>query len=239
MSTNRILLPVLALGAVAVALAGCAAPVSSGPVRSEERTVAADVHEVVLATSGNLDVVIGDEPSLTVSAPAGLLPRLTSDSSGGVLTLGSRGGPVLFGFGKVTYTLTLPLIDALELVGSGDATADFAGAADVDIRIDGSGDVRAVGIDADEVRVALSGSGDASLAGAARSGDFAIDGSGDINAANLELSSGDAQVSGSGDLRINAADRLDASVSGSGDIRYSGSPRLASDVSGSGEITGN
>jgi hypothetical protein len=237
-TTQRIILPVLAVGAAALVLAGCAAPVPPGPVQTEERVVGADVHAVKLETSGRLDVVIGDETSLTVSAPAALLNRLTSDSAGGVLTLGST-GPFLFNaFDTIRYTLTLPLIDALELVGSGDADVDFTGADTVEIAVIGSGDVRAVGIDARAVRVALSGSGDATVTGEADDGEFTLDGSGDLDASGLRVSSGAAEVSGSGDVAVNATERLDARVSGSGDVTYTGSPRLASDVSGSGTISG-
>jgi hypothetical protein len=240
MSTQRIvLIPVLALATVALALTGCAVPLRSEPVQLEDRLVGADVHAVVLETSGRLDVVIGDEPTLTISAPERLLDRLTSDSTGGVLTLGTTGDPLLFAFDKIRYTLTLPLIDALQLVGSGDADVDFAGAENVDIRIDGSGDVRAVGVDARAVRVALSGSGDASVSGTADDGEFALAGSGDLDASGLRVSMGDAEISGSGDVSVHAVDRLDARISGSGEIHYAGSPRLASDISGSGTISGN
>jgi len=238
MSTNRILLlPVLAVGALALALTGCAVPVPFGPVVSEERSVASDVHAVVLATSGNLEVVIGDETTLTVTAPESLLDHLTSDSAGGVLTLGSIGGPLLNAFDSIRYTLTLPLVDALALEGSGDADVDFDGAETVEISIDGSGDVRADGVDARTVRVAISGSGDAKISGAADDGEFAVDGSGDLDASGLRVGSGAADVSGSGDVSVHAVDSLDATVSGSGGIRYAGSPRLESDISGSGSIS--
>jgi hypothetical protein len=238
MSTNRILLlPVLAVGALALALTGCAVPVPSGPVESAGRLVAADVHAVVLSTSGNLEVVVGDEPSLTVTAPERLLDNLTSDSAGGVLTLGSVGGPLLNAFDSIRYTLTLPLIDALALEGSGDADVDFDGATDVEISIDGAGDVRAAGIDARAVRVAISGSGDATVSGSAEDGAFAIDGSGDLDASGLRVEDGSADISGSGDLSVHAVDTLDANISGSGEVRYAGSPRLASDISGSGSVS--
>jgi hypothetical protein len=233
MSTNRILLPsVLALGAVALVLTGCAVPVPPGPVVTEDRIVASDVHAVVLATSGNLKVVIGDETALTISAPEPILDH-------GVLTLGSVGGPLLNAFDSIRYTLTLPLIDALELVGSGDVDVDFAGAENVEIEIDGSGDIQAVGIDARGVRVDISGSGDATVSGAADDGEFTIVGSGDLDASELRVGAGAAEVSGSGDLSVHAVDSLDASISGSGEIRYEGSPRLSSDISGSGNISGD
>jgi hypothetical protein len=239
MSTNRILvLPVLAVGALALALAGCAVPAPSGILVSEDRIVAADVHAVVLATSGNLEVVIGDEPALTVTAPQRLIDRLTSDSSDGVLTFGSIGGSVVNAFDSIQYTLTLPLVDALEIVGSGDAEVDFSGAEDVDIQVDGSGDLRAVGIDAGAVHVTISGSGDARISGAADEGEFTVIGSGDLDASELRVDAGAAEVSGSGNLSVHAVDRLDATVSGSGEIRYAGTPRLARDISGSGDISG-
>ena len=238
MSTNRILLlPVLAVGALALALTGCALPIPTGPLATEDRPVASDVHAVVLATSGRLEVRIGDESSLTVSAPERIIDRLTSEASDGTLTLGSTGGGLLNAFDSIRYTLTLPLIDALQLVGSGDADVDFEGADQVDIQVDGSGDVRAAGIDAREVRIAISGSGDATVSGAADDGEFTVVGSGDLDASALRVGAGEADVSGSGDLSVHAVDSLDASVSGSGEIRYAGTPRLASDVSGSGSIS--
>jgi hypothetical protein len=230
--------PVLALGALALVLTGCAVPVPHEPVTSDDRVVTSDIHAVVLDTSGTLDVVIGDEPALTVTAPARLLDRLTSDSADGVLTLSSIGGTWLNAFDRIRYTLTLPEVDAIQLLGSGDASVDFTGAQHVEIELDGSGDIRATGIDADAVRISLSGSGDATVSGVAGEGDFALDGSGDLDASGLRVSSGAAQLSGSGDLSVHAVDSLDARVAGSGEIVYTGSPRLASDVSGSGSISG-
>ena len=237
MSTNRILVPVVALSALALVLAGCAVPVPSGPLQTDDRVVAADVHAVSLETSGRLDVVIGDQPGLTISAPARLIDRLTSESVDGVLTLGSTGGPFFNAFDSIRYTLTLPAVDALHILGSGDSDIDFAGADQVEIRIDGSGDVRAVGIDAGDVNIAIAGSGDVSASGAADHGEFTVDGSGDLDASELKVSTGTVDISGSGDVSVDATNRLDAQVSGSGEVDYRGSPQLVSDVSGSGSVS--
>ena len=67
----------LVLAAVAgLALTGCA--VVAGPTASEDREVG-DVRAVELSTSGDLVVVQGDRPALTVTAAKPALARLTSE----------------------------------------------------------------------------------------------------------------------------------------------------------------
>lgn len=243
-----------ALALSAVALTGCV--VYSGPPATEEREVSSDVHAVIMETGGDLVVTLGDTPSLTVTAPAGVLDRLTSTSANGTLTLGRVPGP-WFIRGDIDYALTVTSLDSLHVKGSGDADVDFTGAGSVDIRISGSGDVDAEGIDAGEVKVVIEGSGNISLPDMnAESLDVRISGSGDIEADGRtdrqqvliegsgnyqteDLVSRDAvvRIEGAGDVRVNATGTLDASIAGSGSIRYRGGPQVTSNIQGAGDIS--
>ena len=76
--------------ALTVVLAGCGAPiVSRGEPTTEERAIG-NATEVRLETSGDLTLVVGDEPSLTVTAGENVIDRLTSTMSGSTLVLGFK-----------------------------------------------------------------------------------------------------------------------------------------------------
>lgn len=233
---TRILAPVL-LAASALALSGCA-PVfgaASGPRVSEDRGIEA-VESVVIETGGNLRVTLGDEPSLRIAAPSGVMSRLTSEVVGDELVLGARGPLWGFGSGRIEYELVVPRMSEVTVKGSSDVDADFAGADRVTITIEGSGDVEAVGIDAAEVITVIDGSGDVALSGTADEQRIEISGSGNVDAEDLVSRDARVEISGSGDVEVHATGTLDAEISGSGQIRHSGGSRVTSDVSGSGEV---
>lgn len=243
-----------AIALSAVALTGCA--IYAGPPTTEDREVASDVHAVVLESGGDIVVTLGDTPSLTVTAPAGAIDRLTSTSANGVLTLGRVPGP-WFIRGDVSYDLTVTSLDSIHVKGSGDADVDFTGADSVRIRISGSGDIDAEGIDAGDVDVVIEGSGDITLAGmeaddlAVRisgSGDIEadgrvgrqevrIEGSGNYQAGSLVSRDAVMRIEGAGDMRVNVTGTLDATIAGSGSILYRGEPDVTSHIMGSGNVS--
>ncbi|QEO09214.1 head GIN domain-containing protein [Protaetiibacter larvae] len=228
----------------ATLLAGCLPvpriafpPEALGELATEQHAVSDEVHALRLETGGSVDVVLGDEPGLTIRGPQGILDRLTVDESNGTLVLGSTGGAGWLGE-LLRYTLTVTSLDTVELSGSGDVRADLSAADVVTIRVDGSGDVTGTGVAADSVDVELSGSGDVRLAGQADTATLRVSGSGDLSAGALRLVDALAEVDGSGDLTVHASGELDASVSGSGDILVRGNPRVTREISGSGDIVG-
>ena len=228
------LLPLIALPAVAiVALSGCAfAP--RGPVVSEDRDIDAAT-SVVLDSSGDLTIREG-EPALTIHAPQAVLDRLTSTVKNGVLELGVTPGTPGIMLGKVSYELTLPSLESLEVNGSGDIDSDVPGDS-LTIDISGSGDLDIDDIDASSVILDISGSGDVELSG--RTDDFTltIDGSADVRADELDSAVVTVDLSGSGDIAVAASDTLEVSISGSGSVVYEGRPEVTQDISGSGEVT--
>jgi hypothetical protein len=234
-SRARILAPSLALAAGTVlVLAGCAPVLGlGGPRVSDDRRIEV-VESVVVATSGDLRVTVGETPSLRITAPAAVIDRLTSDIVDGELVLGVRGP--WFGAAEIDYELVLPVLTGVLVAGSSDVEADFTGADRVRIAIEGSGDIEAAGIAAAEVVSSIEGSGDITLTGTAEEQRIEIDGSGNVDAEDLVSRVSRVDISGSGDVEVHATVSLDAAISGSGWIRYSGDPRVVSDVSGSGTV---
>lgn len=219
----RILAPVAAGGALALALAGCVpvpwAPV--GPRVSEDRDIES-VESVLLRTSGDLTITVGDEPALTITAPDGTMDRLTSEIVDGVLVLDRVGPGFGFRMGDVDYELTLPRVSEIGVDGSGDVEADFTGAEDIRIDISGSGDVEGTGIDAASVRTVIDGSGEIELSGRADEQTIEIAGSGDVIADELETTTARVEIDGSGDVAVWVTGTLRIDVSGSGDVRHHG-----------------
>ena len=223
-------LAVVAAAVTALGLAGCA--VVAGPQESEDRDVG-DVSSVALATSGNLVVVRGDLPALTVTAARPALERLTSDVAGDRLMLGSTGS---FMTGRIGYLLETSHLDRVTVQGSGDVTGSGVTGDRLEVLVQGSGDVSFDGVDARRVTVTVQGSGDVTLDGRSDELVVHVAGSGTVHAFDLEVDAADVDVAGSGDVQTSPSGTLDVRTVGSGDVRYRGDPHVTSQVLGSGDV---
>ena len=250
----RLLAVAALLFSSAIAMTGCALFLDAGPQTSQQRDID-DVRAVVLETSGDLEVTVGATPALTITAGEKVIDRLSSDVEGDTLHLGVSGGPLSFG-GEVHYALTLPALDAITVMGSGDAVVDFSASDAPTIEIRGSGDVTATGITADTASISIDGSGDVTASDLdVRQLTVTIDGAGNISASGVAetqtieirgsgdyaakgLSSADARVSirGAGSVTVHATETLDATIDGSGDIVHTGDPRVTENISGAGDV---
>ncbi len=201
--------------AMAVLLASCSYTAGSGTVRTESR----DVHgfsSVQLAGTGEATILQTGSESLTIEAEENLLPLLTSDVSGGVLTLGTKPGASINPTRPITYRVSMKDLSGLSLSGSATASAAQARTGSLLVQISGSGTITADGTaDAQEVK---------------------ITGSGEYRGAKLASRTATVQISGSGNADIAVSDLLDVQVSGSGTLRYSGNPQVTQSVAGSGKI---
>ena len=188
----------------------------------------------LLDTSGDLRITQG-EPSLVITAPASVLERLTSEVRNGELTLGVKAGTPGFVMSRISYELTLPSLEGLQINGSGDVESDVSGD-ELALEINGSGEITVTAIDASEVSLQVSGSGDAELQGRADELTISVDGSADVDSEELDSARVRVDISGSGDIAVAASEALDVSISGSASVRYSGNPEVTQDVAGSGEV---
>jgi hypothetical protein len=117
---------------------------------------------------------------------------------------------------RAQITVTVPELESVGLLGSGDMTVTNVRAQAFRVVLAGSGDLR-IGGSVDDLSVDLDGSGDAELNGlAARVARVRLSGSGDVGLAPTEL--------------------LDVTLNGSGDVHYRGSPRVTQVVRGSGDV---
>jgi hypothetical protein len=187
---------------------------------TEERHRFAGLTGVELATRGELEIRLGDNEGLQVSADDNLHEHLALTTNGGTLRIGTRHGVNLRPSRPIRYTLTASEIEFIELSSSGNARAPTLHADRVEIRLASSGDLSVDGIQADAVDISVDSSGDLSVDSVqADAVDLRMRSSGDVQMDDLRTGSLTVGVSSSGDVRIREGDvdSLDIALNSSGD----------------------
>lgn len=189
---------------------------------SEERHRFAGLTGVELATRGELEIRLGDDEGLRVSADDNLHEHLALTTDGGTLRIDTRPGVNLRPSRPIRYTLTARQIDFIELSSSGNAKAPALRADRIEIRLNSSGDLPVDGIEAETVDISVDSSGDLSAGGVqADAVDVRMRSSGDVEMHDLRAGSLTVGISSSGDVRIRDGDvdNLDVALNSSGDYR--------------------
>jgi Putative auto-transporter adhesin, head GIN domain len=194
---------------------GGAAMTGSGTAAAQARHLAA-FSSVDLTGSSNVTIQAGGRQSVIVHADDNLLSRVTTQVHAGTLKIGTTGSFTTNS--PMNVQISVPLLKALTLSGSGTITARNIQARRLSVRLSGSGVMRISGT-VTYLDVSLGGSGNAQL--------------GQLAARDVH-----AVLSGSGRIATRATGTLQASIPGSGTIVYSGNPaHVTTRVTGSGTIT--
>ncbi len=213
-------LAVLMLAVVACsayALSPSQAITGSGNIVSESRALSGFT-SVALEGSANVDVTIGTDESIRVSADDNILPLIETNVVGSRLVIGLKPNTVLTGNNNIRVEVTLKSLEGVTLKGSGDITVS--------------------GLSGGDLEVSLPGSGNIMISGSADGLNVSLDGSGNIRCQDLQVRSVVATLRGSGNITLNVQESLDARIPGSGSIRYAGNPAtVTQNVSGSGTIS--
>ena len=189
---------------------------------SEERHRFAGLTGVELATRGELEIRLGDEEGLQVSADDNLHEHLALTTAGGTLRIDTRPGVNLRPSRPIRYTLTAREIDFIELSSSGNARATVLRTDRLELRLNSSGDLSVGSIQAGSVDISVNSSGDLSVDGVqADAVDVRMRSSGDVEMHDLRAASLTVGISSSGDVRIRDGDvdNLDVALNSSGDYR--------------------
>jgi len=221
------------------------------------RPVTAQVTQVVL--SGPVDLLLQSStvPSLSVKGDPKLVSRVTTRIDGNTLYIATRGIFITLGKSEsVRVELNLPVLEKLQLSGSGDADVkgfkgkrlDFSMRGSGDLLFDGdfsqiqgamsgSGDANLSITNAEQLSFTMQGSGDAMLKGQSSVLNVRLSGSGDLHAEALKVKRALIESSGSADSKIFATEEVNARLMGSGDLSVTGNPlRRHAERLGSGDI---
>jgi hypothetical protein len=206
----------------------------NGISKTEVRT-ASGFSEISSSGDFNVTVMPGAEYSVEVTAESNLLSYIETDVIGNTLKIRTRGLYSLQGHNPINVLITTPVLNRLNLSGSGMIkTGSFIGS-NIQIVISGSGDIDTQ-ISADQINANVSGSGTVFLHGDVSQSNYFVSGSGKIRAYDLEQNHCQATISGSGDIYVNVNQVLDVKISGSGRVYYIGNPVVHSSISGSGKV---
>jgi hypothetical protein len=211
---KMICVPVLCLAAITINNCGLNGINGSGVSKTESRAVAA-FSKIDLSGSPEVEVTVGPETSVSITADDNILPLIETTVSGNTLSIDSKSSYSTHIGVKVK--ITAPTLEG--------------------VSVSGSGDIRVTGLKSDAMEAGITGSGNVDLRGVVDRFKAHITGSGDLKAGELSAKHVNVTVTGSGDATIRAAEELDATVTGSGDIHYAGNPaEVRKHVTGSGDI---
>jgi hypothetical protein len=178
----------------------------------------------------------GQTQKVEIEAEKEVLGDIITEVRGGDLVIRTA-DHIWKNIGQVRVYITMPVISALKVSGSGKIVASNSlGTKDLRLEVSGSGSVDIARLKAQQIETKISGSGSIKISGEnASSMNAAISGSGKLEATGLAVGSISVNISGSGNAHVYATETLDTRVSGSGSVIYKGHPRVNANATGSGK----
>lgn len=227
---------VLMAFAILVAVSGCKAgeqserPATTADKVMKESRAVGKFNGITLIGSYKVVCSQGDSHSVVVEARKEVAERLKTEVKDGVLTISREkiAGVQVVANDKednqATVYVTLPQLQKLSLVGSGDIV--------VKDKITSN----------DKLQVSLSGSGDIVMGDVeVKAASFSLAGSGDVKAHNVLATQVELSLAGSGDVEVNGveAEQAKFNLAGSGDVVVNEVKALnaAVNAAGSGDMT--
>ncbi len=218
-------------------LIAAAALIATPALAAERNFPVGDFHGLALAGSPDVTVTTGKAASVRASGSDAALDRLEVVVENGTLKIGTKRGLDWSwrDHGRVTIAVTVPMLRAVDVAGSGDVVVDRVKVRDFAAALSGSGSIRVAALDADAASFATSGSGSMEAVGRCGGGSAKIAGSGDLKLSGLKCATLSASVAGSGTINAYATQTANLATMGSGDIYLTGGARCTVSTAGSGK----
>lgn len=208
--------------------------------KSETRKLSAFT-EISLRIGANVHLTQGIDQTVEVKGKESTLEKLITEVKDRKLVVRyptelflSKWNP-----GPVDIFITIPQIDALDVLGSGSILADDKIESRIlDLRVSGSGDIKIGKLKAEKVSSLLSGSGSLYITGQQTASEFKtiLSGSGNVKADGFIADNVNIKIGGSGSCWVTTAKNLVVRIVGSGSVYYHGNPAVDSSIVGSGQI---
>jgi hypothetical protein len=148
-----------------------------GSITTETLNIA-DFTAIRLEGTDDVDIIYGSEQKVEVSGHPNIISRIKTDVFDGVWEMGLENGN--YGSYELHYSLTLPTLNSVEVVGSASVHILTAiQADDFELFVMGSGDFRGFDLSTTESYVEIIGSGNCEIT-ASQQLDAVIEGSGNI-----------------------------------------------------------
>jgi len=180
------------------------AQADDSPMKTETRHLQA-FKDLEIDCSANTTFSIAPTTTVTITAPANLLPLLLTKIEGDKLVVRRKGVSGIsmfpsFSSSDVKLEITGPSLRSISVLGSGSVKAPQLTGDKIDLSISGSGSIEANGALANNIALDVPGSGDIKLSG--------------INGKSIKIG-----VEGSGRIKAEGvAEHVESSITGSGEI---------------------
>jgi hypothetical protein len=223
---------------LSIILSSCAGSLSGEVVKQERK--AENFTGIVLAISGDVYLEQGEKFDVKIEADKDVIDRIETVVKDNILKIRAEKGLNLsWSNPQIKVFVTMPVVEQLSVVGSGDIKAvSRIEAKSLEASVSGSGDVKIDDLKVEKLSARVSGSGDIVLNGmdSAQYADIKVTGSGDISIQGVKFKNAEVSITGSGDSYLMVTEELTARIVGSGDISYSGRPLVDAKITGSGRI---
>jgi hypothetical protein len=177
-----------------------------------------------VGVAGPFNVIFeqGESHTVRVEGTPEQLSKMTIYVKDNELVIDQRKNESSGTFDGLQVFVTSPMVDALELAGSGKISAPKALAVnDIRLEIAGSGDITLAQLTSMNLNMEIAGSGDITL-GTVQANEVRseIAGSGDIELASLVCKNVKNDIAGSGNITLNNlnVDHVKSAIAGSGDV---------------------
>ena len=228
-------LPLLFLASSCVAFFPLEGIVGNGRIVTEQLPLSGFT-AVKNNTSATVYIVRGASASATVTADENIHEALNVHIENGTLVISTRPGKNIFRYSRFSLQVTLPVLSAVSVGGSGDfLIPDKFYGQSVALTIQGSGDISGA-FDYDRIQAMIMGSGDIKIVGSSKWFNGTIAGSGGIFGDGMDADRAEVSINGSGSCTLRVSESLDAKIYGSGSIYYYGSPFISQTDAGSGSL---
>lgn len=199
---------------------------------------------IELKYAGNLVITQGTQEAVSLEGDAELLGKIRTEVRDGTLIIARTGdwlerilGDIkLLGSSPVTYRVTVQDLQALRILGRGNARVDRLETDRLALGISGYGKIDINALYASALDGNISGRGELSLKGTVQEQALFVSGSGEYRAKELQSRRASVRVSGHGNLTLAVAERLEVTISGYAHVAYYGDAQVSQSISGSGHI---
>ncbi len=196
-----------------------------------------------LNVAGPFNVILeqGEGNTVRVDGTTQQLEKITIYVEKGELYIDQRKSEPAGTFDGMRIFVKAPLVDGLEIAGSGSITAPRAlNVNDIRLEVAGSGVITLAQLTCDDLDIKIAGSGNATV-GAVKASKVSneIAGSGDIDIAGLTCKDIRNEIAGSGDITLNNlnVDVVKTDIAGSGNVILNGNiGSHDEDIAGSGKV---
>lgn len=195
-----------------------------------------DFDAVALGGTGDVEVRVGGDWSVTATGAPEVLDKLVIERDGDTLKLGRKRGTSWGKGDKVRFTVTMPRIEEASIGGAGSITVDRVPSGNFEGNIGGSGRLDIRNLAVDKAEFAIGGSGTVLASGRARALEATIGGSGNLQLKPLSTETAEITIAGAGNVEATASRTADVTILGSGNVTIGGGAKCSTTKMGGGTV---